>query len=108
MLFGKEYTTKALSTVLLVALLLIHSVRLLHSHPNNSFCSKEGNGNSVIKNSSDCSVCNYQLAKDTDAQHFLDYEKRVYAHHIIREQLVSFYKNSFRSAFEGRGPPPGI
>jgi hypothetical protein len=108
MLFGRKYLSKALSSVLLVALLLIHSVRLLHSHSNDGFCSKGIHDNTVVKNSSDCSVCNYQLAKDTDAYNSLDYETSVPVHLIIGQQLVSCNKASFVSAFESRGPPPVI
>lgn len=108
MLFGNRYTSKAISSILLVALLLIHSVRLLHSHPNDAFCSKDPRSSSVIKNNPDCSVCTYQLAKDTDAKNCFNYEIYVLFQAIIDQHLVSFYKPSFSSAFENRGPPPCI
>lgn len=108
MLYGKKYTGKAISSLLLVALLLIHSVRLLHSHPNNSFCSKDIHSNSVIKNSADCCICNYQLAKDTDAQNNFEDEVKVPVQNIIGQHVVSFYKTSSCYAFVSRGPPPGI
>lgn len=108
MLFGNGYTSKAISSILLVALLLIHSVRLLHSHPNDTFCSKDLQSSSVVKNTSDCNVCSYQLAKDTDEKNYFDFETYVLFEDIIDQHLVSFYKPSLSSAFENRGPPPCI
>ena len=108
MLFGKKYISKAISSVLLVVLLLIHSVKLLHSHPSNGFCSKDHHNSSVVKNSSDCSVCSYQLASDTEAQGFFQHEVYVSYQNFIQLHPGSFYKTSFYSAFEGRGPPFGI
>jgi hypothetical protein len=105
MLFGNGYTSKAISSILLVALLLIHSVRLLHSHANDTFCSKDLQSSSVVKNNPDCSVCSYQLAKDTDAQNSFDYDTYVLFEDIIGQHLESFYKPLFSSAFENRGPP---
>lgn len=108
MLLGKNHISKAISSVLLVVLLLVHSVKFLHSHPGNGSCSKDLHSSSVVKNSSDCSVCNYQLAKDTVAQVFFQHEPHVPCQNLIQPHLDSFYKTSFHSAFEGRGPPFGI
>lgn len=108
MFFGNKYVSKAMSSVLLVALLLIHSVKLLHSHPNNSFCSKDTHSHSVVKNSSDCSVCAYQLVKDADDQAYFPHNACIPGESFIHLQLGSFYNSSFYSAFESRGPPSGI
>lgn len=108
MLFGKKYISKAISSGLLLALLLMHSVKLLHSHPNKNSCSKDIHGNSIVKNSPDCNVCSYQVAKDADDHTYCDYKLYTPGRNLISKSLVSFYKPSFFPAFEGRGPPQVI
>ena len=108
MLFGNKYTGKAISSILLVVLLLIHSVRLLHSHPTNSFCSKDGHSSSVAETSSDCSICNYQLAKDADDHANFPEHVGFPGEISIHLPLGSFHKTLFYPAFESRGPPSGI
>jgi hypothetical protein len=109
MIFGNKYISKVISSVLLLSLLLIHSVKLLHSHPNNSFGSKDiHTGNSVVKNNSDCSICNYQLAKDIDHLSYIRHETYVLPQNTFNQHLIAFHKGSFYPAFESRGPPAGI
>lgn len=108
MLRGNKYISKALSSILLAVLLLIHSVRLLHSHPNNSICSKETHSSSVAKNSSDCSICSYQLAKDASAEVYFPQKMQFNYQTSFDLRLSISYKTAFNSVFESRGPPSGI
>jgi hypothetical protein len=95
-------------------LLLIHSIKLLHTHQgNNSFSHHNCNGNCFEKNdssdlaksSSDCSICNYQVTKDADdlVYHaFCNFDDEQIN---FNSRLISFQKYSFHTAFENRGPP---
>ena len=74
-LFKNRYIHKCISAILLVILLLIHSIKLLHTHSsNNSFsnhicsgnCFEKNDNSDLAKSSSDCGICNYQLTKDAD------------------------------------------
>ena len=104
-----------MSAVLLVMLLFIHSIKLLHKHPVNSFFSHDDcnnafdlNNSSEKINSSECSICSYQLSKDADDlvyPSFCNYKSEPIGFNI---QLISFHKFSCHSAFENRGPPVGI
>jgi hypothetical protein len=103
MLFKRSHINRAASAMLLVILLLFHSVKLLHSHSSDSFC--ESSNSEIVKSSTDCSICNYQLSKDADDFVYpalREYEPQPGNFNI---QLISFHKFSFHSAFENRGPP---
>jgi hypothetical protein len=114
MLYKSNYTNKAISAVLLVLLLFIHSIKLLHKHPgNNSFSNHNCNGNCLEKNdnsdfaksSSDCSICSYQLSKDADDLVYPTSNICKPEQQLFNTQLISFHKFSFHTAFENRGPP---
>ena len=114
MLFKGNHINKAISAALLVLLLLIHSIKLLHTHSNNSFFlnhSCKGNEpdkndhSQVAKSFADCSICSYQLGKDADdlvypASDICNPERQ-----LFNTPLLSFHKLSFHTAFENRGPP---
>jgi len=94
-------------------LLFIHSIKLLHTHPVNIFfaghsCNNASlniNDNSENVNSSNCSICNYQLSKDADDLTYVSNDNDVTEQNIFNSQLISFHKFSFHTAFENRGPP---
>jgi hypothetical protein len=100
------YINKVVSTVLLVVLLFIHSIKLLHSHSNDNI--SENSHSEIFKSSPDCNICSYQLNKDADdltAHVFSDF---LFEQSAFNPQLISFHRLSFYSAFETRGPPFGI
>jgi len=113
MLFKREYTRKAFSAILLVMLLFIHSIKLLHTHPVNIFFADHScknasvgiNDDSGNANSSDCSICNYQLSKDADDLTYFTNDNNVTEQNVFNSPLISFHKFSFHTAFENRGPP---
>ena len=56
-------------------LLLIHSIKLLHTHSGNATfsnhncsgtCFEKNDDSELAKSSSDCGICSYQLTRDTD------------------------------------------
>jgi hypothetical protein len=103
MLFKGNHTNKVNSAVLLAILLFIHSIKLLHSHPNDNISANSHP--EIIKSSADCGICSYQLNKDADdlvAHVFNDLQPE---QNIFNSQLISFHRLSFHSAFETRGPP---
>jgi hypothetical protein len=106
MLLNSSHINKVFSSVILVLLLLIHSVKLLHTHAGDNLVADE---NSVIvKSSADCSICSYQLGKDADDlvyPSFVDHEPQPIS---FDTQLNSCHKFSFYTAFENRGPPSCI
>ena len=111
MLFKKGNINKAISATLLLLLLLIHSVKLLHSHTG-IFPDKACESNSLELNddpeksfSQDCGLCSYQLGKDTDAFVHIIYDAAKPDHNILTEPLVHFHKESFSDGIKGRGPP---
>lgn len=114
MFFDRSYIRKAISVLLLVMLLLIHSIKLLHTHSgNNSFsnhnCGKSGldknNIAAVAKSSPDCSICSYQLNKDADDLVYLSLCNIKPELKNFNAQFISFHRISSLSAFENRGPP---
>ena len=113
-LFKNRYIHKCISAILLVVLLLIHSIKLLHTHSsNNSFSNHFCNGNCFEKNdnsdlaksSSDCSICNYQLTKDADDLKDLAFCSPIIQRMDLSTRSISFQKFSHPSALEDRGPP---
>jgi len=114
MLYKSNYTNKAISAVLLVLLLFIHSIKLLHTHSSDNFFSNhscKSNGldkndhSQVAKSSADCSICNYQLSKDADDLVYPTSDICKPEQQLFNTQLISFHKLSFHTAFENRGPP---
>jgi len=116
-LFKNNYIHKCISAILLVVLLLIHSIKLLHTHSsNNSFsnhicsgnCFEKSKVSNSGKSSSDCDICNYQLTKDAD-----DLKEPAFCS-LITQQIdlctrsISFHKFSYPSVLENRGPPAQI
>ena len=113
-MFGSNsYLQKFTSAGLLTILLFIHSVKLLHTHSNNTFIpdnksaqvKKQNESEHHFSRNADCNVCNYQLARDGDQVL------------IFREEGLRIYSNDFTSFssdilldtfysfFESRGPP---
>jgi hypothetical protein len=95
-------------------LLLIHSIKLLHTHQgNNSFSHHECSGNcfeqndnsDLAKSSSDCSICNYQLTKDADDLVYPEFYNVVIEQVDLVARSISFDKFSHPSTLEDRGPP---
>lgn len=93
-----------ISGFLLLVFLLITSVKLLHSHHTLSL-SLPGIGTEHVEKSSDCPVCDYHLAKDTD--HFHAFPDQL--HVDILRYSYSFYPTPFVTSIgttsSGRGPP---
>jgi len=118
MFFKSNSSRKAFSALVLVLLLFIHSVKLLHSHPANSFLSNHGCSKAAIDididrgsgnvNSSDCGICSYQLNKDADGLAYYPTGGDLTEQNIFRSQLISFHKFTFPAVFENRGPPSFI
>ena len=110
-LFKSNYINKAVSSVLLVLLLFIHSIKLLHTHSNSFFSNHNCNGLDGKKtyefatSSSDCSICSYQLGKDADDLVYPEFCDPSPAQIDFNTRLISFHKFSLPSTFENRGPP---
>ena len=114
MLFKNRYIHKCISAILLVMLLLIHSVKLLHTHQGNKSLSHHNcSGNCLEKNdnsdparsSSDCSICNYQLTKDADDLVYPAFCDPIIEQSDLVARSISFAKFSHPSGLENRGPP---
>ena len=95
-------------------LLLIHSIKLLHTHQgNNSFshhictgnCFEKNDNSDLARSFSDCSICNYQLTKDTDDLVFPEFCSPVIEQNDLLARSISFDKFSQPSTLEDRGPP---
>jgi len=100
--------------MLLVMLLLIHSIKLLHTHSgNNSFsnhncsgsCFEKNDNSELAKTSSDCSICSYQLTRDTDDLVYSEFCNPITEQIDLKTSSILFEKFSFPSAKENRGPP---
>ena len=95
-------------------LLLIHSIKLLHTHQgNNSFshhdcsgnCFEKGESSDLAKSSSDCGICNYQLTKDADDLVYPEFCNPAIELSDLVTSSISFDKFSHPSSLEDRGPP---
>ena len=98
-------------------LLLIHSVKLLHTHSrDNSFsnhacsgnCFEKNDDSDLSKSSSDCSICNYQLTKDADDIVYPAFIGPVIELQNFNTRIISFHQFSPPSSLENRGPPAFI
>jgi hypothetical protein len=116
-LFKNNYIHKCISAILLVILLLIHSIKLLHTHSNNNSLSNHiCSDNCFEKNDepdsgqsfSDCSICNYQLTKDADDLVYPEFCNPVIEQTDLIARSISFDKFSNPSALENRGPPANM
>ena len=116
-LFKNRYIHKCISSILLVVLLLIHSIKLLHTHSsNNSFSNHICRGNCFEKNddsdfgqsASDCSICNYQLTKDADDFVHPEFCNLITDQNDLVTRSNSFHKFSHPSTLEDRGPPSNM
>lgn len=113
MLSDRDYIKKAVSALLLVMLLAIHSVKLLHAHPTNTIFLNHGCNNAALDinadaetaNLSDCSICSYQLSKDADYLACVCDTAPATEPTIFNSFLPSIHQCSFHTAFENRGPP---
>ena len=112
-LFSRQNIKKIFSGTLLIVLLLVHSIKLLHTHSYCNFYSSKdihGSFNKVLiseesKFSTDCEICNYQITKDTDHSFYL-------ADAICKIERTCFYNCSVSAgsqqtsfSFGSRGPP---
>ena len=78
-LFSRQNIKKIFSGTLLIVLLIVHSIKLLHTHSYcNFYSAKEIHGSydkisssEESKLSPDCEICNYQITKDTDHSFYL-------------------------------------
>ena len=113
-LFKNNYIHKCISAILLVMLLLIHSIKLLHTHSgNNSFLNHNCSGSCLEKNdtaelaksSSDCGICSYQLTRDTDDLVYPEFCNPITELIDLKTSSILFEKFSFPSALVNRGPP---
>lgn len=104
MLFRNKYLNKAISAALLGLLLLIHSIKLLHTHSSVSSHDVHKNSSAVNPNV-DCNICDYQLSKDADETVYTIAELQRHEHSDIHTQLILSYTYSFHTALENRGPP---
>jgi len=95
-------------------LLLIHSIKLLHTHQgNNRFshhdcsgdCFEQNDNSDLAKSFSDCSICNYQLTKDADDLVHPAFCSLVIEQNDLVTRSILFDKFSFPSTVEDRGPP---
>lgn len=114
-LFKNNYIPKCISAVLLVILLLIHSIKLLHTHSrDNSFsnhdcsgsCFEKNDKSDLAKTSSDCSICSYQLTKDVDDLVCPELCDPITEQIDLNINSISVHKFFPPSALENRGPPP--
>lgn len=105
MLFGNKYLTKAISATFLVLLLCIHSIKLLHTHSGQSFSHDLHKKNFIGKKGADCTICDYQLNKDSDGFVASLFVEPVGEFVTLQTQVISSYNFSFYTAFENRGPP---
>lgn len=103
MLWSRQYINKFFSGSLLIVLLIVHSIKLLHSHNYNQLHSdREAKVESKV---ADCEICNYQISKDTDnSSSFIEHIDKI-------EQIISYDEyilttsKIFHSKAESRGPP---
>ena len=98
-------------------LLLIHSIKLLHTHSrDNSFsnhicsgnCFEKNDNSDLAKSSSDCSICNYQVTKDADDFVYPEFCNPLTEQITLNSRSISFDKFSPPSALENRGPPANM
>src|SRR5690242_14916792 len=112
MLWSKHNINKFFSGTLLIVLLFVHSVKLLHSHPqfyatksDNTSSFEQVKKNSEIKLATDCEICNYQVTKDTDnAFSFIEHNCKIETASFYNEFILGSPK-IFYSTSESRGPP---
>ena len=105
-----NYIKKAVPVAMLAILLLVHGIKLFHSHAANGFFHDDKSSvcDSGSIASSECKICAYQLSKDADHSLHIQNDNPG-AELIIHEpELVSFHKLSVRNVFENRGPPSVI
>jgi len=116
-LFKNRYIHKCISAILLVMLLLIHSIKLLHTHQGNSSfshhnclgnCFEKNDNSDLAKSSSDCGICNYQLTRDADDLVYSFLRIPVTERIDLITPSISFHKFSFPSTLESRGPPANM
>lgn len=113
MLFKNNYIHKYISVILLVMLLLIHSIKLLHTHSGNTFsihycsggCIEKNDNSELAKSSSDCGICSYQLTKDADDLLGPECCNPIIEQPDLNTCLLSCDKFSLPAALENRGPP---
>ena len=109
-----NYIHKCISAILLVMLLLIHSIKLLHTHSGStSFsnhncsgsCFEKNDNAELAKSSSDCGICSYQLTRDADDLMYPEFCNPITEQSDLNTSSISFDKFSFPSTLENRGPP---
>ena len=114
MLWSKDYINRFFSGTLLILLLLVHSVKLLHSHPDTRFFATKSakpasfdqlTNNDETKLPADCEICNYQITKDTDGTFsFIEYSSKIEQLSFYNEYILASPR-VFHSVSASRGPP---
>src|SRR6187455_1505585 len=98
-------------------LLLIHSIKLLHTHSrDNSLshhtcsgnCFEKKESSDLARSSSDCGICNYQLTKDADDIVYPEFCNPVIEQSDLITRSIAFVKFSHPSGVENRGPPANM
>jgi len=109
-----HHTQKTFSALLLATLLLIHSVKLLHSHTYSHFLAKPANSKALPDTKhqsgffnaiSHCAVCFYQIQKDADDYFFPISKIHTYKTGQVLDLISASEKTYYYSATESRGPP---
>lgn len=117
MFFACDYKKKAISCALLIILLLIHSIRLLHSHSNIQIAAGTDSSPGgvdlkhqaeIVKSFQDCTICSYQPARDADDKSFLPGDFYHKAENIFLPAINIITPVSFPASFESRGPPCAV
>jgi hypothetical protein len=113
-LFSWDYTNKVMAGSMLILLLLIHSIKLLHTHSfpacNNSDnerlkVSNQTGYNAVEKCQPDCEICNYLIAKDADDSFKPALPEESIARQIFNGPLLFNTSIVYHFTAESRGPP---
>jgi hypothetical protein len=115
MFLERTHIKKIVSTIFLILLLFVHSVKLLHTHSYNTFFTRSAGNETIFnksyisdvgKHPSDCEICNYQITKDADHLIFVsnsDFNKESVSYTTV---FILHRSLPFFSSFESRGPPP--
>jgi hypothetical protein len=106
-LLRASYLKKTSAIVFLTLLVLVHAVKALHTHEISSGCHhhQADNSDTDVKANFSCSICDFQLAKDSDAVvskiEIITPEHRITAFY---HYVLSVY-NSIVESSSGTDPP---
>lgn len=105
MFCDRKYLNKALTAAVLVLLLQVHLIKLLHTHADKALTSHELQNEIIAKIKSDCTICDYQLGKDTDDIVCLPACADIQVPADQNAQIILSYRFSSPIAVENKGPP---